>query len=286
MAKSPLAGAVEKFSAITHSFTDQDLEKEWAWGDYDEGVRFAFFRVYEDLRELAVRMAVERNIKGPAMTTAQFILAGYHAAYRDLQAVLIGLSDEQAVQEPADEQWPVVQVLLHIVQAESAFFAVNHYAIKRLRTKEQVPLEMSDETWLAYQDADNFEALKENQSLSGIMNYYEELHGRVISEFGGVQETELSAPAVFWESEPMPVEFRLHRFDSHLRQHTVQVEKTLELLGLHSNEAKRLLRLIYSALAEVEGVTIGVPGFGLEPRAALAEKIAKRADEIEALFKG
>ena len=25
----------------------------------------------------------------------------------------------------------------------------------------------------------------------------------------------------------MPIEFRLHRFDSHLRQHTIQAEKTL-----------------------------------------------------------
>ena len=284
MAKSSLAGAVEKFSAVTHSFTEQDLEKEWAWGDYDEGVRFAFFRVYEDLRELAARVAAQRSVEGPAMTTAQFVLVQYHAAYRDLQAVLIGLSDEQAVQEPSDEQWPVVQVLLHIVQAESAFYAVNHYAIKRLRTKEQVPLEMSDEIWLAYQDADNFEALKENQSLSGIMNYYEELHWRVISEFAGIQETEIEAPAVFWESEPMPVEFRLHRFDSHLRQHTVQVEKTLELLEMDPNEAKRLLRLIYTALADVEGAAIGAPAFGLEQRAALAEIIAKRADEIEEAF--
>ena len=64
------------------------------------------------------------------------------------------------------------------------------------------------------------------------------------------------------------------------------MEKTLELLGLDPNEAKRLLRLIYTALAEVEGAAIGAPGFGLEPRAALAEKIAKRADEIEVAVKG
>jgi hypothetical protein len=144
VAKSTLASAVEQFSVITHSFTDQDLEKEWAWGDYDEGVRFAFFRAYEELRELAARIAAERNVEGPAMTTAQFILAGYHAAYRDLQAVLIGLSDEQAAREPAEEQWPIVQVVLHIVQAESAFYAVNHYAIKRLRTSGDLPVEMSE----------------------------------------------------------------------------------------------------------------------------------------------
>jgi hypothetical protein len=138
---------------------------------------------------------------------------------------------------------------------------------------------------LAYQDADNFEALKENQSLSGIMDYYGQLHRRVLSEFAGIKESELDAPAVFWESEPMLVEFRLHRFDSHLRQHTIQVEKTLGLLGLYSNEAKRLLRLIYNALADVEGAVVGAPEYGLEPRAALAEKITFRAGEIEALFK-
>lgn len=49
MANSPLAGAVEKFSAITHAYTDQDLERKWTWGAYDEGVRFAFFRTYEEL---------------------------------------------------------------------------------------------------------------------------------------------------------------------------------------------------------------------------------------------
>lgn len=84
----------------------------------------------------------------------------------------------------------------------------------------------------------------------------------------------------------MPVEFRLHRFDSHLRQHTVQVEKTLDMLNLQPNEARRLLRLIYTALAEVEGTAIGALGFGLEQRAALAGKIAKRTDEIEVTVKG
>ena len=108
MTKSPLAGAVEKFSAITHSFSDLDLEREWAWGAYDEGVRSAFFRVYEDLRELAARLAAERSVTGPAMSTAQYILAQHHAAYRDLQAVLLGITGEDALREPGDEEWPLI----------------------------------------------------------------------------------------------------------------------------------------------------------------------------------
>ena len=286
MANSPLAGAVEKFSAITHAYTDQDLERKWTWGAYDEGVRFAFFRTYEELRELAARLGAEWSASGAQLTTAQHILAQYHVAYLDLQAVLIGLSDEQALQEPAEEQWPLAQVVHHIVQAEKAFYAVNHYAVERLRTAEDRPVEMSDETWQEYWVSDDFEALKDSQSLSKIMAYYDGLHRRVISDFASITGTELDAPSVFWESEPMPVEFRLHRFDSHLRQHTIQAEKTLERLALQPNEAKRLLRLVYNALAEVEAAAMGAPEFGLQRRQALAETIANRADEIEVLVKG
>ena len=78
----------------------------------------------------------------------------------------------------------------------------------------------------------------------------------------------------------MSLRFRLHRFDSHLRQHVVQIEKTLESIGRSPNEAQRLLRLIYAALAEVEGATIGDWEVGAALRHEAAEEIAARAGEI------
>ena len=286
MAHTSLAAAVEKFSASTHAFSDQDLEREWTWGAYDEGVRFAFFRVYEDLRKLAARLLAERSASGTTLTAAQHILEQYQAAYRDLQAVTLGLSDKTAAREPAEGEWPLLRAVLHIVGAERAFYAVNHYAVERLRVAEERPEEMPDETWEAYWFSDDFEQVIESQSLSKAMAYYDTLHQRVIADFAGIQEAELEAPAVFWEGEPMPVEFRLHRFDSHLRQHTIQVEKTLIMLDLQPSEAKRLLRLNYNALAEVEGGLIGAPEFGSERRDVLAEKISNRADELEDLVMG
>jgi hypothetical protein len=78
--------------------------------------------------------------------------------------------------------------------------------------------------------------------------------------------------------------FRLHRFDSHLRQHTVQVEKTLVALGRGPSEARRLLRLIHAALAEVEGATIGAPDAGAAVCAYTATAISARADDIARLL--
>ena len=41
-----LESAVQRFAELTQSVSDIDLEHAWVWGDYDEGLRFAFFRMY------------------------------------------------------------------------------------------------------------------------------------------------------------------------------------------------------------------------------------------------
>ena len=76
-----LSKAVVKFASVTQELSAAELEREWTWRAYNEGVRFAFFRTYEELRQLAATMATERSTAGPAVTTAQRALAQYHAAY-------------------------------------------------------------------------------------------------------------------------------------------------------------------------------------------------------------
>jgi hypothetical protein len=82
----------------------------------------------------------------------------------------------------------------------------------------------------------------------------------------------------------MALRFRLHRFDSHMRQHTIQLSKTLYALGYIPSEAKRLLRLINTALGEVEGALIGVGDIGKGLVGEVADSIIARTDEIEAVL--
>jgi hypothetical protein len=81
----------------------------------------------------------------------------------------------------------------------------------------------------------------------------------------------------------MMIRFRLHRLDSHLRQHTIQVEKIQAALGTPTNEARRLLRLIYNALAELQGALLGAPQTGIDAQHALAQTITERTGEIAAI---
>jgi hypothetical protein len=131
---------------------------------------------------------------------------------------------------------------------------------------------------------EEFERTMNRLSLAGILAYYDSLHKRVLRELTDIKAFELEAESIWWEGMPFTVEFRLHRPDAHMRQHTVQIEKTLDLLGQSPTEPRRLLRLIYAALADVDRIIIGDWGVGKEQRRELAGKISVRADEIAAIF--
>jgi hypothetical protein len=128
-------------------------------------------------------------------------------------------------------------------------------------------------------DESSFEAMLDG-SLVDIQSYHGKLHDRVLEELADISEEELGAPSLYWEGYEMSLRFRLHRFDSHLRQHTVQANKTLHAIGQPPGEVKRLLRLIYAALAEVEGASIGAWEIGAIPRREATQVIASRAEEI------
>jgi hypothetical protein len=249
---STLFDAVGQFSALTQGFSDSDLNRPWGWREYDEGIRFAFFRIYEELCQLAARLE-----SAAPDSTARRILSQYHVAYRELQAVLLGVSDDLAAQPPAEGEWPAREALAHIVQAERGFFTTNHFGLQHLRQGLADPFEMTEEIWNNFWADAPFAELSERGALSEILAYQARLHPRILAAFADVSADELRAPIKFWESELLPLEFRLHRFTSHLRQHTIQIEKTLAALGRSPTEAARLLRLIYAALGAAEGATLG-----------------------------
>lgn len=281
-----LARAVEQFAHVTSGVPDADLDRAWAWGAYDsEGVRFAFFRCYEELRELAAKIAAERAIHGPDMSTAQRILAQFHLAYRDLWAALLGIEDDQASRAPGEGEWSLRRVAAHIAAADAGFYGVVKYALERHRSGAGQPAEIPDQAWdgLLGQDEASIYAILEGP-LAGIQAYHETLHARVLEEFAGISQQELALPSMYWEGHELSLQFRLHRFDSHLRQHTVQVDKTLDGIGRPPSEAKRLLRLIYAALAEAEGATIGAWQVGSDLRRQVAEAMAARAEEVAGIL--
>jgi len=282
MTNTELTKAVDYFANLTHKITDLQLERRWAWQSYDsEGIRFAFFRTYEELRELAAKLRSERINRAMPFSAAQLILSQYDAAYWDLQAALLGIENGQIDQAPAEGEWPVRKVLAHIVTAELGFYVIVRYTLDRQRSGDGRPTEITTEGWAATSGMDeaSFRSLMAGP-FEGLRDYHNTLHQRILREFADISDAELDFPSEYWEKELMSVRFRLHRFDSHLRQHTIQVDKTRVALEQFPNEVQRLIRLIYTAFADANGAIIGAWKTGENSRLELAKTIRGRAEEI------
>ncbi|MBI5351323.1 MAG: DinB family protein [Chloroflexi bacterium] len=257
--------------------SENDLARNWVWKDHDEeGIRFAFFVTIQELRQLAAQLAANRK----PLTQAQHILGQYHKQFMDLQAAVFGLLKEDSEQAPAEGEWTVRQVYSHILGAEFGFRAVIRYALEGHRSGNWKPEPTPESEYprlYGLSESDYDELM--NGPLEGMLAFHREMHPQIIQEFSGITNQELDLPSAFWEETRFPIRHRLHRFEAHFIQHTVQVDKTLVALGQTPSESKRLIRYLYSALAEVNANLIG-ENISQESCAKLAESINSRSVKI------
>lgn len=282
MFNNQLTYAVENFARIILPVTEKDLERAWVWKDHDEeGIRFAFFVTLQELRHLAVTLASLRS----QPTRAQRILSQYHAAYLDLQAALLGLTDEDAEKIPSEGEWQVNKVYAHILGTDFGFTATVRYALELHRaniwTKDPIP--DSEYPRLYAINEPDYDKLMDGP-LSGKLAYHQGLHQGIVEEFSAITNAELDLPSTFWEETRFPIHHRLHRYEAHFTQHTIQIDKTLVAIGQAPSESKRLLRKVFSALAEVEGQMIGAEKMDDTAILATASSVSERTKEIEGIL--
>ncbi|MEP7003887.1 MAG: DinB family protein [Chloroflexota bacterium] len=244
--------AVERLVTASVRLTDADLERKYVWEEYDgDGLRFALLTAHHQLRETHATVAAARLGAGKPFTEAQRILAQVHEAYRDLTGALAGVSEAELDEAPPAEQWPLREVITHILGAEKGFLAAIEVALDAARAGK--PSEPSEEAWKAKRGQPEDPAGSRADALNALFRS----HVAILRSLDGVTAFELDTPSWFWEDKGYPIRFRMHRFEEHLRQHTIQVDKTLIAIGHPPTEAERLVRNLYNALAGVESVAAG-----------------------------
>jgi hypothetical protein len=195
-----------------------------------------------------------------------------------MTAALAASRDEDLDRAPAEGEWPLREVCVHMLGAEYGFLRVCRIALERHRAGK------SDEPAEAEWDAASVPYVQAREAatkslgsgtIEQIRDAFATIHLRNLRELGDISDTELELPSWFWDG-PMPIRFRLHRFEEHLRQHTIQLDKTLAGIGRPPTEAHRLVRNIYNALADVENES--APAAQL--RSAAAKTVADRVASI------
>lgn len=244
--------AVERLVRASVHLSDADLERPYAWEVYDEdGLRFALLTAHHLLRETHAQVAAMRLGAGQPFTEAQRILAQVHDAYRDLSGALAGTSEAELDASPPADQWPLREVLKHMLGAEKSFLAAIEVALDCARSGR--PSEPSEAAWTAKRQQPEDPGGSRADALNALFRS----HAAILRALDGVTDPELDTPSWFWEDKGYSIRFRMHRFEEHLRQHTIQVDKTLVALGHPPTEAERLVRNLYTALAGVESASAG-----------------------------
>ncbi len=278
------AAAIESFDRRLRAIDDNALDLFWAWESYDEeGVRFGILRTTEQVADAAVEIGARRAEAGAARSRAERILGRYLVSWRELWSVA-NRADTVVDTAPEEGEWSLRAILDHLVEADFGFLVTIRNGLEQVRAGVVAPRRVgSDEAWLALADVEEvpWRAAMEG-SLDDIREFHRASRDRIVDRLAGVTDAELEQTSPFWDGERSN-RFRLGRFESHLRQHTIQAEKAVQATMGAPREVERLLRLLARATGDVEAAAIRADAGLLEPiLAPLAAEVDDRADQLVA----
>lgn len=269
--------------AVLASVDDATLERGWPWQGDEADVRYGFYRQLEAFQEARARVRPLLLGAGHHEPPARPLVAMAAARHWALEGLLAGLRDEHLDMDPGNGEWTLRQTLAHIVGGQRAYgWFTCWWLAQRDSAGADFPSQVPDELGelLPEEEAEGVGRLEEIQLR---LDYILDLSAGALAGLGG---RELAARAR-WSGVPVTVGFRIGRWSSHMAEHTVQLEKTLDMVGLARSEVHWLVRLVGAAYGQLEEELYMWPsgaeiGSALDELSAAARTFAEDAATIQA----
>jgi len=237
------------------------LEAVWPWpGSTSEvEVRYGFYRIFE-LLEAARAAAVSALVRSAALPAPGGRLGSAATIARwSLHGLLLPLTDAELDADPGNREWTVRQTLGHMLQSQQFYGSFTAWWLTQAPTPAAIP--PVDLTY-AVPSEDELSA----GSMSEVRARLDSLLDLAMARLGGLDETQVAVPAR-WSGGEVTVGFRIGRWASHIREHTIQVEKTYVMLDRPMTEVERLVRLIFEAYGRLEETVFGLDASTAQPAA-------------------
>jgi hypothetical protein len=202
------------------------------------------FRTLEREQELAV--AARTSYRG---TEAQRILGLAQVAYGDLRGVLAGVTADQLDRAPRAGEWSARETMVHTIRVERSYHVSTAYCRTR---RDDEPILLPPER---RPQPDPIDSAGDGSNIAERLGVR---RAETDADLGTTTDEQMTRPSRWsWADAPVAVDvrFRLHRFASHLVEHTVQVERALEAAGVPFGDARRTVRRISIARAMHERIT-------------------------------
>jgi hypothetical protein len=238
------------------------LGQPWVYREKPMDVRYALYRTIEDAQEAHVILAARPHPE------SRRILAFCQRAFGSLRGLVIGLPDTLLDREPRVGEWSVGYTLRHVLAVERRYAIQTLYAVERADSDPvRIPADRLPPT--------GREGPLTPAEISGgvaeILAQLAEARAETNRSLGDIAPARMTRPTI-WGHFDVDVRFRLHRFGSHVVEHTVQCEKTLAALGWPEMEGRRIVRQLTALLGEIEGLGGLAEAKGVEAR--LVERFA------------
>jgi len=267
-ARDDVVAATELLAAIP----DETLTRPWTWkGGSEEELRYGFYRVAESFERAGIESADAMRTMG-ARERGVELTATATAARWDLQGLLHDLDDATWDADPGDGEWTVRRTLGHVISSQRGYALGSSWWLeRRLRPDQPTP---------AWPDGLGDDLPSEEAEAEGTA---EEVRARLDEALDDAAEhlaslsDEQLAYVARWSGFEVDLAFRQSRWASHLREHTIQVEKTLAMLAVRLTEVDRLIRHILSAWGRAESTV-----FGADPVDAALAILARAGSEARA----
>lgn len=251
-------GDLQPIVADILAIPEAALQRPWAWiGGGEEEVRYGIYRLHELFERAEVLATRTLRTSGVDGGLAAALIAPADAARWDLHGVLAPLSDAEIDADPGGGEWSIRRTLGHVVNGQraygwsSAWWQEQAFAVD----DPDLPQSVGDAIWVDLPDEETTEGSGRLDEIRARLDAILDLSAEHLA---GTPEDRLAYGAR-WSGFAVPVSFRLARWSSHIREHTIQVEKTLAALGRAPTEPERLVRLTLAAYGRAEGVVFGQP---------------------------
>ena len=259
-ARAPLARVVADLLAVP----DGTLDGPWRWRPTDTDdmeLRYGFYAIHEDLERAIGAIVVGRagaSGDAAAMGPAVPALGAMAEARWDLHGVLAGLAAETWDADPGGGEWTVRQTMGHILGAQLSYSWYNAWYLAH-----PLPVDVVVRPPESDFPPEPTEDELATGSPSEVQARFDSIVDGSAAAVGALHPGSMDVGAR-WSGLPVTIGFRLGRYGSHIREHTIQVDKTLGMLGREPTEVERLVRLILATYGRLEALVIGRPATDLD----------------------
>ena len=234
---------------------DDALERRWQWlpSDIDElDVRYGLYRIHESLESAVAAIVTGRGVGGGApVGPAIPALQATTIARWELHGTLAGMSGTDWDADPGAGEWTIRQTLGHVIASQRSYGWFNAWFLSKGFTEGEairppagsLPDEPTEEE-------------EGSGTLTEVRERLDDVVDANIAAFAALDGTALGIDAR-WMGMHIPIEFRLGRYGSHIREHTIQLDKTLAMLGRQPTEVDRIVRLILGSYGRLEALFVG-----------------------------